>query len=113
MTHYLLREWESVPIGLGAGEIHPEDADRLAGAAQVSGFARRDGAGVLEYGRQHLRARGIVGLITAHGCSLEILPKIDSLDTEGALRQKLVHMLDVAYGLKIDLGPITRYTVAK
>lgn len=108
MTHYVLREWERSPIGDGAGEIAPAHASRLAAAAKQSTFARRDGSGVLDYGRQYLSARGVVGIVSGEGCSLEILPKIDALETDSALRNRLVHMLDVAFDLKIDLGSMSR-----
>ncbi|WP_417271262.1 McrC family protein [Celeribacter sp.] len=108
MTHYVLREWGRLPIGDGAGEVTPTQASSLAAAAQQSAFARRDGGGVLDYGRQYLCARGVVGIVAGEGCSLEILPKIDALETDGALRDRLVHMLDVAFDLKIDLGGTSR-----
>ena len=42
-----------------------------------SSGAGRGGGGVLEHGRKALRAGGVVGVIAAEGCALEILPKID------------------------------------
>ena len=68
---------------------------------------------MLEHGRHALRARGVVGILTAGDASLEILPKIDVApgDTtdhqNAAIRKRLVHMLAVALDLKIDLGVIT------
>jgi 5-methylcytosine-specific restriction enzyme subunit McrC len=66
----------------------------------------------LEHGRNRLRARGVVGVIAAEGCALEILPKIDFPGEDGAemtgrIRRRLVHMLAVALDLKIDAGQIT------
>jgi 5-methylcytosine-specific restriction enzyme subunit McrC len=67
---------------------------------------------VLEHGRKGLRARGIVGVIAAEGCALEILPKIDFPGEDGAkatgsIRRRLIHMLAVALDMKIDAGQIT------
>ncbi|WP_375396449.1 McrC family protein [uncultured Sphingomonas sp.] len=67
---------------------------------------------MLEHGRKGLRARGVVGVIAAQGCALEILPKIDvpgedDAETTGNIRRRLVHMLAVALDLKIDAGQIT------
>ncbi len=51
----------------------------------------------------------MVGVIAAPGCSLEIFPKIDRLDTASvdglrSVRERLVRMLDVALGLDIGDG---------
>ncbi|WP_133365565.1 McrC family protein [Qipengyuania sediminis] len=75
-------------------------------------MAGRGGGGVLEHGRKGLRARGVVGVIAAQGCALEILPKIDvpggnDVETTGNIRRRLVHMLAVALDLKIDAGQVT------
>lgn len=66
----------------------------------------------MEYGRQSLRARGVVGVIAADGCALEILPKIDfpgepQENVTGNIRRRLVHMLAVALDIKIDAGQFT------
>nr|WP_209308605.1 restriction endonuclease [Sphingomonas corticis] len=87
-------------------------ADRIAAIAAASSLAGRGGGGVLEHGRKGLRARGVVGVIAAQGCALEILPKIDvaggsDAETTGNIRQRLVHMLAVALDLKIDAGQVT------
>lgn len=113
MPSYTLREWETLPHGSGEGTISPVLASRLVALARTSSFAGRGGGGVLEDRRHELRARGVVGVIAAQGCSLEILPKIDVMPGEGAerqnaaIRKRLVHMLAVALDLKIDMGQIT------
>jgi len=110
---YAVREWDRLAYGDGDGQIPERFADRLAALAQRSTFAGRGGSGVLEHGRHSLRARGVVGILAASGCSLEILPKIDVAPSESvhdqnaAIRKRLVHMLAVALNLKIDLGSIT------
>ena len=86
---------------------------KLAALAERSPFAGRGGSGVLEHGRHALRARGVVGILAAGNCSLEILPKIDVAAEENveqrnaAIRKRLIHMLAVALSLKLDLGSIT------
>lgn len=113
MQPYTVREWNKLAYGDGKGQIPEHFADRLAALAQCSPFAGRGGSGVLEHGRHSLRARGVVGILAARGCSLEILPKIDvapgeSVDHQNAaIRKRLIHMLAVALNLKIELGSIT------
>ncbi|MCZ8159090.1 MAG: restriction endonuclease [Rhizobiaceae bacterium] len=113
MPSYILREWETLPHGDGEGAIPAHLASRLVALAKTSPFAGRGGGGVLEDRRHELRARGVVGVIAAQGCSLEILPKIDVMKEEGAerqnaaIRKRLVHMLAVALDLKIEMGRIT------
>jgi 5-methylcytosine-specific restriction enzyme subunit McrC len=113
MPAYTVREWDKLTYGEGAGQIPPQFADRLAATALRSPFSGRRGSGVLEHGRHALRARGVVGIIAAKDCCLEILPKIEAAPGEevelqnAAIRKRLVHMLAVALDLKIDLGAIT------
>lgn len=113
MRAYTVREWDKLPYGEAKGQIPVHHADRLAGLAARSAFAGRGGSGVLEHGRNALRARGVVGILAAGDASLEILPKIDVAPGEtpdhqnAAIRRRLVHMLAVALDLRIDLGVIT------
>lgn len=113
MPSYTVREWDTLPHGEGEGSIPAYLASRLVALAKTSSFAGRGGGGVLEDRRHELRARGVVGVIAAQGSSLEILPKIDIMQEEGAelqnaaIRKRLVHMLAVALNLKIDMGRIT------
>jgi 5-methylcytosine-specific restriction enzyme subunit McrC len=113
MQSYMVREWDKLAYGDGDGQIPEKSADSLAALALRSPFAGRGGSGVLEHGRHSLRARGIVGILAAKDCSLEILPKIDvapgeSVDHQNAaIRKRLIHMLAVALNLKVDLGSIT------
>jgi 5-methylcytosine-specific restriction enzyme subunit McrC len=105
-------EWETIRYGDAADEIPTYAADRIAAVAASSPLAGRGGGGVLEHGRKALRARGVVGVIAAGGCALEILPKIDIVGEDraqatGSIRRQLVHMLAVALDLKIDAGQFT------
>ena len=113
MPAYTVREWEKIAYGEAEGQIAVHHADRLAALAARSAFAGRGGSGVLEHGRNALRARGVVGILAVDDASLEILPKIDVALGEtpnhenAAIRKRLVHMLAIALDLKIDLGVIT------
>jgi len=106
-----LLEWRSLNHGDHPVEEIPEwAAERLAAAARTSPLAGAGGKRVLVHGRHDLRAQGVVGVVAAKDCSLEILPKIegcgDGSDSEsrGRLRERLVHMLAVALDMKIDVG---------
>lgn len=65
---------------------------------------------MLEDRRHELRARGVVGVVAAEDCSLEILPKIDvpaadgSVEERAEIRKRLVHMLAIALDMKIETG---------
>lgn len=110
---YTIREWETLPHGDGVGRIPPILVTKLATLARTSRFAGRGGHGVLEDRRSELRARGVVGVLAAPDCNLEILPKIDVAvdgspgNQNAATRKRLVHMLAVALNLKIETGRIT------
>lgn len=112
MIRRTILEWNMIRYGEAADEIPAPAADRIAAVAAKSPLAGRGGGGVLEHGRKGLRARGVVGVIAADGCALEILPKIDVAGESGAeatgnIRRRLVHMLAVALDLKIEAGQIT------
>lgn len=112
MIRRTILEWQTIRYGEAADEIPVQAADRIAAIAAASPLAGRGGGGVLEHGRKQLRARGVVGVIAAEGCALEILPKIDfpgedGAEMTGSIRRRLVHMLAVALDLKIDAGQVT------
>ncbi|WP_167648693.1 McrC family protein [Mameliella alba] len=112
MIRRTLREWQRIGYGDDEATIPQAEADRIAAVAARSAFAGRGGEGVLEHGRKALRARGVVGVIAAPGCQLEILPKIESVGeheaTDDALRRRLIHMLAVVHDLRIDTGAMTQ-----
>jgi 5-methylcytosine-specific restriction enzyme subunit McrC len=112
MINRTILEWETICHGGAADEIPVHVADRIAAVAAASPLAGRGGGGVLEHGRKGLRGRGVVGVIAAEGCALEILPKIDfpgedAAKATGSIRRRLVHMLAIALDLKIDAGQVT------
>lgn len=106
MKQLSIREWEKIAFGTDSDPISEGQAERLAKVARQSAFSGSSGEGVLEHRRKHLRARGVVGVIAASDCQLEILPKIDAKGEQDAapetLRRRLVHMLSVARDLRID-----------
>lgn len=112
MIRCTILEWETLPYGDGPGAIPVRAADRIAAVAAASPLAGSGGTGVIEHGRKGLRARGIVGVVAADGCALEILPKIDFPEqrgeqAKGSIRRRLVHMLAVALDMKIDAGQVS------
>ena len=112
MIRRTIREWERIGYGTDENTIPTPHADRIASTARASDFSGTGGQGVLEHGRKGLRARGVVGVIATPDCQLEILPKIEAAgesDPEKAeLRRRLIHMLAVAWNIRIDAGVLTR-----
>jgi 5-methylcytosine-specific restriction enzyme subunit McrC len=112
MIRRTILEWETIRYGSAADEIPVHVADRIAAVAAASPLAGLGGGGILDHGRKGLRARGVVGVVAAEGCAMEILPKIDfpgddGENVTGSIRRRLVHMLAVALDLKIDAGQVT------
>ena len=114
MADYTVLEWGKLPYEGNDTDRIPQDvAEKIAAVAETRAESLR--TRVLDYGVKALQARGVVGVIAAGDCALEILPKIDtkhsdaeSDESRGAIRKRLVHMLAVAYGLRIDVGAVTR-----
>ncbi|MGI9250174.1 MAG: McrC family protein [Pseudohongiellaceae bacterium] len=115
MIHRTISEWEVIkhdPDLDNEKTIPDEAASRIAATAAAFSLSGLSGRRVLEHRRDGLRARGVVGLIAAEGCSLEILPKIDIHDSDTTeenvkIRQRLIYMLEVALDIRIDVGMIT------
>ena len=78
-------------------------ADQLCATAQRA-EKRLKVPVVLERTRNGVKTAGVVGIVAAPGVTLEILPKIDGED--GAVRKALVHMLSVAWGLRVADGDL-------
>lgn len=105
MTHRAVSEWGKVTVGPGGFTVR--EAEALMAAARAHPLGGDEGAGILSDHRHHLRARQMVGVLAAPGCSLEILPKID-LDAPDehvpTVRGRLVSLIDLALGLDIGDG---------
>ena len=111
MIRASVREWETVPLATVGGRA---GGDRLLRVAQEAQRKLRlggaDGERVLVNGVERLRAQQVVGVVTAPGVSLEILPKIDGLahDEDGRrTRTNLVRMLARTLDLKMSPGALT------
>ena len=100
----VLREWETLPIGNGG--LPERDAQRLHAAAErAARHLRLSEAAVLTRTHLGLRAGQVVGILSIPGRTVEILPKIDGND--GTVRSALVHMLAVAWDLRVAEGELT------
>lgn len=105
MQVFTIREHEKIQRGEGPECIPDLFADRLVKAANSFAFPGHGDGGVLVDGRKELRARGVVGVIAAEGCCLEILPKIATGNEPNAqIRKRLVQMLSVVLDMKIATG---------
>jgi 5-methylcytosine-specific restriction enzyme subunit McrC len=105
MTHRTVNEWGRVQVGENG--FSRAQADELLAAARAHPSGGREGTAILSDHHRHLTARQTVGILAGHGCSLEILPKVDpdARDENAAtVRSRLVHMLDVALGLGLSAG---------
>jgi 5-methylcytosine-specific restriction enzyme subunit McrC len=105
MTHLTVSEWGRRTVGEGG--FTRAQANALLVAARAHPLGGRDGTEILCDHHTFLRARQMVGVLAAPGCSLEILPKVDPEAHDEAaptVRWRLVHMLDVALGLGLSVG---------
>ncbi|WP_086619708.1 McrC family protein [Erythrobacter tepidarius] len=106
MTHLTVHEWGHVRFGERG--LTREHAHALHAAACEHPLAHEDATNILVLGRDRLIARQMVGMVSAKGCSLEILPKVDPdagrEENDETVRSRLVRMLDVALGLDLDIG---------
>lgn len=101
----MVHEWGRV--GVGEGGFSRAQADALLAAARGHSLGGDEGTAILCDHHRHLSARQAVGVIAGRGCSLEILPKVDPAGADeavGSVRGRLIHMLDVAYGLDLSTG---------
>ena len=80
--------------------------DRLAERFCTAGerAAKRLKTKVLERTRNGVKAAQVVGIVSVPGATLEILPKIDS--PEESVRKSLLHMLCVAWNLRVADGEL-------
>ncbi len=106
MTHLTIHEWGHARFGERG--LTREQAHALHAEACQHPLAREDATNILVLGRDRIMARQMVGMVSAKGCSLEILPKVDpdtgAEESDDTARSRLVRMLDVALGLDLDLG---------
>ncbi len=102
-----MQEWDYLDIGTGSDAIPRSALNRLLTGARTTqkrlGLGGSAGEAVISDRGSRVRAGQVVGVLTARGVSLEILPKIDGLDC-GATRLNLVRMLARANGFRIADG---------
>jgi 5-methylcytosine-specific restriction enzyme subunit McrC len=98
-------EWGYLAVrdDAGADAVTRAQADALMAVARASKIGGDDGEAVLVNGHRRLRAQQVVGVVAAPGVSLEILPKIDGLTSDG-IRRNLVRMLARVLDLKVASG---------
>ena len=75
MTHLTIHEWGHARFGERG--LTREHAHALHAAACEHPLAHDDATNILVLGRDRIIARQMVGMVSAKGCSLEILPKVD------------------------------------
>ena len=98
-----IREWETLRIG-GDGPSNNQAARLHAAAERAARRLKLSETAVLTRTHRGLRAGQVVGILSVPGQALEILPKIDGED--GTARAALVHMLAVAWGLRVADGEL-------
>ena len=106
MTHKSTSEWGTAKVTADGG-FTVAQAEALMAAARAHPLGGDEGAGILSDHRHYLRAKQMVGVLSAPGCSLEILPKVDpeAPDPDArTVRASLVGLIDVALGLDIGDG---------
>ncbi|MCY3875205.1 MAG: hypothetical protein OXF88_13040, partial [Rhodobacteraceae bacterium] len=99
MKRLFCQEWKELPVG-GNGPTETEIRQFHALAERAGLRLKLGETGVLVRTRRGLKAQQVVGVLAIPGCTLEILPKIDGRERD-AVRNALVHMLVVAYDLRV------------
>ena len=98
------REWQEFRIE--PESLRVEQVDRLHGLAiDAARRLRLPETAVLTRTHHGLRAQQVVGILAVPGITLEILPKIEG--NEQSVRAALIHMLAVAYDLRVSEGELS------
>ena len=106
-------EWEGIRYGTGRnndpGAPRGSDRDDSTRGRPFRGLAAKACWNTAGKG---FALGGVVGVIATPDCQLEILPKIEGAgesDPEKAeLRRRLIHMLAMAWNIRIDAGSLTQ-----
>ena len=101
-----LQEWKELPVR--EPDLPDIEAQRLHAAAErAARQLKLESTAVLTRTHRGLQAGQIVGILQTPGTTLEILPKIDGQDEDGA-RKALVRMLTAVWNLSIAHGELAR-----
>jgi 5-methylcytosine-specific restriction enzyme subunit McrC len=111
VTHRSVSEWGELPVSAKGctNGFSSKEAEALVAAARDHPLGGDKGAGILSDHRHYLKARQMVGVISAPGCSLEILRKVDPdapAQDAPTVRRQLVALLDLALDLGIGEGAV-------
>lgn len=107
MIRRSLREWGCLTVREdGPDSVSRLMADSLIAAARTVGVRGEGGNAILIDRHRYLQAQQMVGVLAAPRVTLEILPKIDTLDDADA-RHNLIHMLAQVLDLKVLSGAMT------
>lgn len=111
MIRAQVSEWNYLPLDHpGPNSFDRAAANKILKVAASIRIGGEDGARILTDHHSKLRAQQVVGIIASDDVVLEILPKIDGVTGEGAVRRRLVQMLacvldlDVADDRMTELG---------
>ncbi len=107
MIHRTVKEWDYLPIESasdGPRAFTRSVADRVMSVARNVKLGGDSGERVLLEGSSKLRAQQVVGVLVAKGVTVEILPKIEGVNEDQAIRRSLVHMLALILDLDIAVG---------
>lgn len=111
MTHLTVHEWGRIPICANASNggsraFTRNQVNALLAAARAHPLANQHGTNILIDRHNEIIAGQMVGVISAAGCSLEVLPKIgaETNEPDTSIRHRLVRMLSVALGLELSDG---------
>ncbi|QQO15209.1 restriction endonuclease [Bradyrhizobium diazoefficiens] len=113
MIHRTVKEWDYLqiePASNGPRAFTRSVADRVMSVARSANLGGDGGERVLLEGSSKLRAQQVVGVLVAKGVTVEILPKIEGLSEDQAIRRSLVHMLALVLDLDIAVGAAAAFT---
>ena len=107
MIRRTVKEWDCLPIepaSDGPLAFTRSVADRIMSVARNVKLGDGGEERVLLEGSSKLRAQQVVGVLVARGVTVEILPKIEGVNEDQAIRRSLVHMLALVLDLDIAVG---------
>ncbi|WP_226637851.1 McrC family protein [Novosphingobium profundi] len=109
MRHVSRPEWGRIKVAKEGEEnvLSRSEALALERAAKAHPLGGKDGHAILTHYHDHVKCAQMVGVLSAPGISLEILPKIDPTspaEDAPTVRARLVSLIDLALDLKLAEG---------